>query len=97
IYKISASFLRNMGINLNQVNPKTIKVFGNGGAMLPQSNAAPRKDDLQENAIKVIGEQDGKFDNDDFILFYANGNTSWQLNTEGAVFSRTKNVYSDSS
>lgn len=97
IYRISASFLRNMGINLNQVNPKTIKIFGNGGAMLPQSNATPRTDDLQENAIKVIGEQDGKFDNDDYILFYANGNTNWQLNTDGTAFTRTKNVYSDSS
>lgn len=97
IYKISASFLKNIGINIDQVNPKTIKIFGNGGAMLPQSNAAPRKDDLQENAIKVIGEQDGRFDNEDYILFYANGNINWQLNTEGSAFTRTKNIYSDSS
>jgi hypothetical protein len=73
VYKISKSFLQELGINLNTVNPKKLKIFGNGGRMLPMSNAIDYPFDLTENAIQLIGENDGKFDTEDYILFYAEG------------------------
>lgn len=97
IYKISYDFLKNLGIDVSQINPKNIKIYGNGGTMLPQNNAANRIDDLQENAIKVIGEDDGKFDPTDYILFYAQGNINWSLNSGGKFFEHQRNVYCDSS
>jgi hypothetical protein len=96
IYKLSYDFIKNLGIDVNQINPKNIRIFGNGGAMLPQSNSQPRMDDLQENAIKVVGEDNGKFNTADYILFYAQGNVNWKLNNSN-YFEHERNVYSDSS
>jgi hypothetical protein len=41
--------------------------------MLPLSNNIYYPSDLTENAIQLIGENDGIFDNEDYILFYAEG------------------------
>ena len=70
VYKINHSFLKKMGIDPSKIDPRNIKVFGNPGGMLPQKNSIERVQDLQENAILVIGESDGKFDKNDYILFY---------------------------
>lgn len=97
VYKIDYNFLKNLGIDVSQINPKSIKIYGNGGAMLPQNNSAYRIDDLQENAIEVIGEADGKFDPTDYVLFYAQGNINWSLNGGAKFFEHQRNVYCDSS
>ncbi len=97
IYKISYDFLRNLGVDVNTINPRNIRVYGNGGAMLPQNNAQNRIDDLEENAIQVFGENDGKLDNTDYILFYAQGNTKWSLNNSSQYFQHQNNIYTDSS
>lgn len=98
IYKITKEFLSNMGIKVNSINPKNIHIYGNGGKMLPERNKDFRYDDLEENAIKVVGEEDGKFDNLDYILFYATGPDSWVKNkAKGLKFKVVKNLYSDTS
>ena len=71
VYKISKSFLQQLG--LNTIDPKKLKIYGNGGRMLPLSNNIYYPSDLTENAIQVIGESDGVFNNEDYILFYAEG------------------------
>jgi hypothetical protein len=73
VYRLSKSFLQQLGINLNNVNPQSIKIYGNGGRMIPLSNAVDYPSDLEENAIQIVGGEDGSFDNNDFILFYAEG------------------------
>ncbi|MEZ7500529.1 type IX secretion system sortase PorU [Flavobacterium sp. Arc3] len=73
VYKIPKNFLQDIGINVNSINPKKLKIFGNGGKMLPLSNNIYYPSDLTENAIQIIGENDGTFDNEDYILFYAEG------------------------
>src|SRR5690606_36365783 len=70
IHKIDYNFLQEAGIAVNNIDPRHISIYGNGGGMLPQPNEAPRPTDLQENAIFVQGEADGSFDSQDFILFY---------------------------
>ena len=77
VYKISKSFLQQMGLNVNGINPRNIKIFGNGGRMIPLSNAVDYPADLAENAIQIQGEEDGSFDDSDFILFYAEGLDNW--------------------
>lgn len=77
VYKITKDFLQQLGINLNGVDPKKIKIYGNGGQMLPLSNAIFYPSDLIENAIQVQGENDGVFNSDDFILFYGQGTEGW--------------------
>ncbi|MES2575798.1 MAG: type IX secretion system sortase PorU [Bacteroidota bacterium] len=77
VYKISKSFLQQLGLNISNVDPKKIKIYGNGGRMLPLSNNIFYPTDLAENAIEIIGESDGVFNNDDYILFYAEGVDTW--------------------
>ncbi|NBL63633.1 type IX secretion system sortase PorU [Flavobacterium sp. NST-5] len=92
VYKISRSFLQSLGMNLNNVNPQNIKIYGNGGRMLPLLNATPYPEDLAENAIFVSGENDGSFDSSDYILFYAEGTDLY--NSESLTH---KNLYADRS
>ena len=98
VFKIDRSFLQNLGINLNDVNPKNIRIFGNGGQLLPMLNSVIRYDGLQENAIIVEGEDDGTFDANDFILFYAKGPHDWNVSTSQPDLSRHQtNIYSNRS
>ncbi len=73
VYKISKSFLQSLGVDISKIDPKKIKIYGNGGRMLPLANSIAYPLDIAENAIQIIGESDGVFDNEDYILFYAEG------------------------
>ncbi|WP_299890085.1 type IX secretion system sortase PorU [uncultured Lacinutrix sp.] len=73
VYKLSKSFLSQLGINTANIDPRTIKIYGNGGQMLPFLNNANYPLDPIENAIKVIGEEDGVLNDSDYILFYGIG------------------------
>ncbi|MCF7561207.1 type IX secretion system sortase PorU [Sabulilitoribacter multivorans] len=73
VFKLSKSFLQRLGVNVNSVDPRTIKLYGHGGSMIPYSNAIAYPFDVPENAIKFVGEEDGVFNNEDYILFYAKG------------------------
>jgi len=98
VFKIDKKLLQDIGISTNGLNPANIKIYGNGGELLPQLNSDFRYDDLQENAIYLEGGDDGSFDENDFILFYAKGPHSWKKNP--LVFNLTKhqtNIYSDKS
>ena len=95
VFKIDIAMLQKMGINTTNLDPKNIQIFGNGGAMLPQKNNAFRYDDLQENAIFVQGEDDGVFNTDDFILFYAKGPHDWVLNPSLNSAIHRQNIYSN--
>jgi len=98
-YKIDKTLLTSMGLNFSGLDPKKIKLYGNGGKMLPEQNGAFRYDDLEENAIQVVGESDGVFDNADHIIFYGQGPTGWTRTTGGnsLKFRHDKNIYSDTS
>ena len=76
VYKISKGFLQSLGVNV-AVDPRNIKIYGNGGRMVPLLNSIEYPIDLDENAIQFIGESDGVFDSQDYILFYAEGVDTW--------------------
>ncbi len=78
IYKLDKAALTNLGLNTSNINPKNIKIYGNGGKLMPEKNSKFRYDDLQENAIAVAGEADGVFDNSDYVLFYGQATSFWQ-------------------
>lgn len=94
IYKIAKSDLSLYGIDANTVDPRTIKIYNNGGKVLPENNSLPRPNDLEENAILVIGEADGKFDDADYILFYGRGNSFWDYGLDGKTIGRFYHNYS---
>ena len=95
VFKIDKSLLQEIGISTNNLNPKKIHIYGNGGELLPESNGAFRYDDLQENALFVEGEEDNSFDANDYILFYAKGPHSWSVNTTSQEVTHKQNIYSD--
>lgn len=95
VFRITYSELKNFGIDMTNLNPKNIRIFGNGGGMLAESNAVSRYDDLVENPIFVSGEEDGKFDEGDFILFYGQSSDAWKFNEGTQLFQHFKNFYSD--
>lgn len=79
VFRITTKFLRDNGINPSSINPKNFRIYGNGGIMLPEFNQDPRYSALQENAIQVVGEDDGKWDDADYALFYAQGPHGYNL------------------
>ena len=90
VFKLSKSFLGGLGINTNSVNPQTIKIYGNGGRMLPLENSANYPFDVVENAVKFVGEEDGSFDNADYILFYGEGPKTYSEESQTNL-----NLYTD--
>ena len=93
VYRINKSFLNSIGMNTDNVDPRTIKIFGNGGKALPFKNIDNNELDLIENSIQIVGEEDGSFDSNDFILFYGVGTKGYQ----GEHFDTNINPYSDQS
>ncbi len=96
VYKITRNQLAQMGFDVNNLDPRNIKIYGNGGRMLPQPNSQPIYDDLFENAIYVYGEDDGRFDANDYILFYGESPHRINWDTTGCVEKHVINIYSDS-
>nr|MDA3860846.1 hypothetical protein [Melioribacteraceae bacterium] len=70
IYKISRSELISLGIDAASVDPRTIKIFNNGGSALSEKVLSTTPYGMIENAIYISGEDDGSFDENDYILFY---------------------------
>jgi hypothetical protein len=95
IYKITYSDLQKMGYNPATINPANIRLYGNGGGMLPEIMGTSYPDDLTENAIYVEGQADGHFDATDFILFYGKGPDTWSYDNQQQLFVHQKNLYSD--
>ena len=95
MYKIDATTLAAMGLVSGSINSSAIRLYGNGGAMLPESNAVPRPDDLLENAIEVVDGGDGVFNNNDYLIFYAAGPHQWLKDSNVKRFNHLKNLYSD--
>jgi hypothetical protein len=63
--------------------PPTLKdkSFWKRRKMLPLSNNIYYPSDLTENA-QLIGENDGIFDNEDYILFYAEGIDTYNVESQ---------------
>jgi len=96
IYKIDVSFLASLGFTTSNVSSGAIRLYGNGGNMLSESNAEIPIDDLAENAIMMIDGGDGIFNGADYFLFYAPGPDRWLKDSLNKRFVHQKNLYSDS-
>lgn len=93
VFQLSKSFIKQLGVDIDNIDPRTVKIYGNGGEMIPYSNAVPQPFDVQENAIKFIGEEDGVFDNGDYILFYAQGPKEYNAESNTNINCYTDKTY----
>jgi hypothetical protein len=95
IYKVDVPLLNSLGINAQNLSSAAIRLFGNGGHMLSESNANRPIDDLEENAIMIVDGGDGVFNGADYFLFYANGPHEWLKDSISRRFKHQHNIYSD--
>jgi hypothetical protein len=82
IYKIDRAMLIQAGMPVSEVDPRTFRIFSGGGKTLPLKNSSSFLE-LKELSIFVSGEEDGKFDSDDFILFYGWSVNDWDYDSTG--------------
>lgn len=95
VYKLDYQFLKSIGIDIDNISPNSINLYGNSAGMLPESNADFRYDDLVKNSIYIKGDDNGVFDVNDYVLFYAKGPNTWQQN--GSYFTHNVHQYCDTS
>ncbi len=95
VYKIDRALLSNMGFDVASLDPRNLAIYGNNGGMLPQSLSIERASDLTENAISVIGEADGVFNNEDYLLFYVDRLDALNFDQTDRKFSVAKNLYAE--
>jgi len=93
IYKLDGKTLGSAGVDLTNVKPNTIHLYNNGGRELPRRLNAPRPQGLIENAIYVSDGGDGRFDNDDYILFYGRGVEGFAVDSTTGAASRYMNHF----
>ena len=94
IYRLTYQDLQNLGMNVSNLNPQNLRIYGHPGGLLPTENFSTRTVDLQELAIQVIGQSDGSFDENDYILFFGQSPNQWILNSSG-FFSHQQHYYDD--
>ena len=90
IHKIDKDFLNDLGLNTNNIDPRKIKIFSSSGGMLTMQNSENFDIDPIENAIKIVGQEDGVFNSDDYILFYGIGPNSYNQESDTNL-----NLYED--
>jgi len=97
VYKIDVAALSSMGLMPagGTVASDKIRLFGSGGAMLPEAVGAPRPGVFTENALLINDGGDGVLSGQDYIVFYAPGSHRWNFDSSNAKYSYTHNLYSD--
>lgn len=93
MYRIDANFLRQAGINLDGLNPEFIQIYGVQGGMLEQNHLYTNS--LTSQSTHIVGLEDGRFDDADYILFYAEGPDKWSYDADTRRFAHEKNLYAD--
>lgn len=95
VYKVDVATLNALGISTSNLSTPSIRLYGNGGAMLDENNASLRTDDLFENPIEIVDGGDGIFNGTDYFMFYAPGPHRWEKDSVNQLFRHRKNLYSD--
>jgi hypothetical protein len=97
VYKIDVAALNSMGLLLagGVIATDKIRLFGSGGAMLPEAVGAKRLGSFTEHALMVFDGGDGMLSGQDYFIFYAPGPHQWRYDSLGAKYSYAHHLYSD--
>ena len=94
VYKLSYSDLASLGVNLNNLSCSSIRIFGNGGGMLPMLNSEFRHNTIKENAISVVDKDtNGVFESEDYILFFGQSPERWNYSETDGLFHHQKHLF----
>lgn len=78
IYRITYEMMAASDMQVQGIDPSLIRLYGNGGTMLPEKNNEWRPIDLQEVHLQVVAANPSLFGPGDYILFYATGPNRWR-------------------
>ncbi len=95
MHKLTPAWLRSLGISTGGLNPRSIRLFAGHQGMLPEPNASPRTDDLVEIPLWAWGESDGRLDESDYFLFFAEGPHRESYIPKDNAMRHSLNIYSD--
>lgn len=95
VYRLDQATLARLNPAFATANPRNLRLYGNGGTMLPQPNAVSRPADLTENAIQVVGEADGRFDPTDAVLFFGQSPHAVRYDSLRRRLTHQLNLYCD--
>jgi hypothetical protein len=97
VYKIDIAALNSMGLLPagGAIASDKIRLFGSGGAMLPEAVGEARPSVFTENALLINDGGDGILSGQDFIVFYAPGPHRWHYDSSNARYSYVHHLYSD--
>ena len=97
VYKIDVAALNSMGLLPagGVIASDKIRLFGSGGAMLPEAVGAKRLGSFTEHALMVYDGGDGMLSGQDYFIFYAPGPHQWRYDSVGARYSYAHNLYAD--
>ncbi|MDR2971903.1 MAG: type IX secretion system sortase PorU [Bacteroidales bacterium] len=95
LHKITYNDLKSMGISMPGLHSSSIALFGNGGGAISDINPEIQIDDLLECPIMIVDNGNDIFDENSYLVFYAQGPHSWEFNENSNIFSHQYNIYSD--
>ena len=96
IYKLNYSSILSLGMSVDNLQISSIKLYGNGGGMLPKLNSDFRHNDLVENAINIFDlNNNGVFEDGDYILFYGQSPNTWKFDAQSRLFKHEKHLFAD--
>jgi hypothetical protein len=96
VHKIDLALIEAIGLNPQEINPRTIQVYGMPGGHIPQSNAVDFPFDPQSLPVKVDANSNRSFESDEFIYFYADAVQNISYNFDDETYEYSNNIYSDS-
>ena len=77
VYRVDRSFLQSLGLTPDSIDPSDIQIYGNGGRPLPALAGLKRAEDIVELPVVRQGGGDGRFDESDYVLFFASAPSGW--------------------
>ena len=93
MYKIDNTYLHNLNISVNDIN--SVRLFGNGGLVVPDNNTDPRPDSLVEIPRLVVRKNSTGIDTADYVVFYGRGVKGWNYDAGSKSFQHYINPYTD--
>jgi len=92
LYRVTGGDLEELGIGLRDVDPASLRLFYGGGRPLPLTIEEPP---LARREIGLVVEDggDGRFDEEDFVLFYGEPVSRWEYETEQGQHRYLHNLY----
>ncbi len=95
VYKLDYTFLKNLGIDIDNINPANLRIFGSRAGMLPELAGAEKDDDSREIPLKTVTASANRFQSGDYVLAYLPGPEKWVYDASKQFFIAKKHLYSD--